>query len=451
MNSLTNLLMGHDQITLSERQRATHTYVVGQSGTGKSRALESWIMQDVLAGHGVGVIDPHGDLYDHLVARIAEHPALWEKVILFNSLDPDWVVGFNPLEKIDKVSAERLALHMTDISIKVWGLDTTQAPRMVWLLTNTFLALVDLGLTLLDLPRFLMDGEYRENLLERVSLPAVRQYFRSEFPEAGRNSQHWVSPVLNKFGRLLFDPDIRLIFGRESTINFRRIMDEKMILLVNLSKGILGEGMSALLAAFIVAHIQKTALSRADRVNRPPFYFYLDEFQHYMTDTILDILSESRKYALSLTLAHQFLDQLPRQLQQAVLNTAGTLVAFRVGYRDALVLAKEIFPAPDFIQRPAFSSLFGRLRLEDAGWNGLALELSNLGTRQFWSRKRGSYEPVKQQTFWMPNPVYAPEKKEKINALRWRSGQIFARRKKELHKKGTQQGTWEESIPLWVP
>lgn len=443
--------MRHDQITLSERQRATHTYVVGQSGTGKSRALESWIMQDVLAGRGVGVIDPHGDLYDHLVARIAGHPELWEKVILFNPIDSDWVVGFNPLEKIDKVSAERLALHMTDISIKVWGLDTTQAPRMVWLLTNTLLALVDLGLTLLDLPRFLMDGEYRENLLERISLPAVQQYFKGEFPNRGKSSQHWVTPILNKLGRLLFDPDVRLIFGGDNTINFRRIMDEKMILLVNLSKGILGEGMSALLAAFIVAHIQKTALSRADRLDRPPFYFYLDEFQHYTTDNVIDILSESRKYALSLTLAHQFLDQLPRQLQRAVLNTAGTIVSFRVGYADALVLAKEIFPAPDFIQRPAFSGLLGRLRLEDTGWNGLALELSNLEQRQFWSRKRGSYDPVKQRSFLMSDPIYSPEKKEKINALRWRSGQAFARRKKELHKNVAQPQDWEESIPQWMP
>jgi type IV secretory pathway TraG/TraD family ATPase VirD4 len=128
-------------------------------------------------------------------------------------------------------------------------------------------------------------------------------------------------------------------------------MDNQQILLVNLPKGILGEAPSALLAAFIVAHLQKAALARADRGSSIPFYLYLDEFQNYTTDNIKDILSESRKYALSLTLAHQYLDQLPGELRSAVLNTAGTLVSFRVGYHDATQLAKEIFPSPDYIQQ----------------------------------------------------------------------------------------------------
>jgi hypothetical protein len=450
MSLLTNWLMGHDEVTLTTKQRSTHTYVVGQSGTGKSRAVESWVMQDILAGHGVGVIDPHGDLYNHLVARIAKHPELWQKVILLNPVDPDWVVGFNPLATIDQISAERLAMHMTDVSAKVWHLDSTKAPRMVWLLTNTFLALVALNLTLLDMPRFLIDRGFREGLINRIPLPSVRQYFESEFPENDKGAHQWIAPVLNKMGGLMFDPDIRLIFAGQSSMDFRKIMDDQMILLVNLSKGIIGEGMSALLAAFIVAHIQKTALARANSNHRPPFYFYLDEFQNYTTDNIIDILSESRKYALSLTLAHQFLDQLPGKLQSAVLNTSGTIASFRVGYHDARILSKEIFPAPDFIQKFAFKPTYRFPRLDDIGWDGLARELASLQQRQFWYRRRGQFQPIKQHTFYMPDPKYTPGLKQQIKALRDFSGQRFGRPKHTVQQQAPKSMNKTNNIPLWT-
>jgi len=450
MNDFTNWLMGHHEISLSEKQRSTHTYVIGQSGTGKSRALESWIMQDIAAGHGVGVIDPHGDLYNHLVAKLANNPQFWNRIILFDPLDPDWSVGFNPLERINRTSSERLAMYMTDVTLKVWKINPSNAPRMVWLLTNTFLALVELNLTILDLPKFLMDQDYRESLVSRISLPAVRQYFEVEFPKSANGILQWITPVLNKIGNLLFDPDIRLIFGGKSTFDFRRVMDNKMIFLANLSKGILGEGTSSLLAAFIVAHMQRTALSRANSNHRPPFYLYLDEFQNYTTGNIIDILSESRKYALSLTLAHQFLDQLPNELRQAVLNTSGTIACFRVGYNDARTLAKEVFPSPDFRYRINLRASVGIPYLKQIGWDGLALELSNLKPRQFWYRRRGPYMPIKQYTYSMPDPKYTKDLREKIKAFRDYSGSLFAQRKRELQTNMRSQTIRnEEDIPLW--
>ena len=450
MNNFADWMLGHHEITLSTKQRSTHTYVIGQSGTGKSRALESWIMQDILAGHGVGVIDPHGELYNHLLARIAVHPEIWEKVILLNPVDPDWVLSFNPLETIDQISAERLAMHMTDVSTKVWNLDSTKAPRMVWLLTNTFLALVSLNLTMLDLPQFLIDREFRESLISKVKIPSVRQYFESEFPTSEKSAHQWIAPVLNKIGGLMFDLDIRLIFNGENSIDFRAIIDNKMILLVNLSKGTIGEGMSALLASFIVAHMQKTALTRANSNYRPPFYFYLDEFQNYTTDNIEDILSESRKYALSLTLAHQFLDQLPNKLQSAVLNTSGTIASFRVGYHDARRLAKDIFPSSDFLYDFKFKPSYRIPRFDEMGWDGLAQELSNLPQRHFWTRRRGQYNPVKQHSFNMPNPKYTPELKRKIKALRDYSGQKFGKSKVSVLKK-TKKSTYNlTNIPIWT-
>ncbi len=460
MSTLTEWIMGHKRSTLPAVHRSTHTYVVGQSGTGKSRALESWVMQDILAGHGVGVIDPHGDLFHNLCCRLAAKPQVWERIVILDPLDPHWVVGFNPLEAVANLHPERLALYMTDVAIKIWNLNPTAAPRMVWLLSNSFLALCDLGLSILDLPRFLIDREYRSSLLPKVRNQTARDYFLYEFPKSNAAVHQWITPVLNKIGGLIFDPDIRLMFTGESTINFREIMDRKMIFLINLPKGILGEGSSALLAAFLVAHMQRAALARADSQNRTPFYLYLDEFQNYTTDNIKDILSESRKYALSLTLAHQYLDQLSGELRSGVINTAGTLVSFRVGYHDAHHLAKEIFPAPDYIETFETQLKFRHTHqvpipflhnsTKPLGWDGLALELAGLKSRQFWVRKRGPYKPTKLYSFYMPDPVYSHELTQQIEELRDYSGQHFGRAKQKIQKQKPRPVNRVEDIPLWT-
>lgn len=445
MSMLSDWVMGHEKSTLTVKHRATHTYVVGQSGTGKSRALESWIMQDVLAGHGVGVIDPHGELFHNLLHRLAARPETWERIILLDPLDPAWTISFNPLASGTHFHPERLAQYLTDVVIKIWSLNTSSAPRLIWLLTNTFLALSDLGLSLLDLPRFLSNRDYREGLLPQLRQHGARDYFRYEFPNSDGAVNQWITPVLNKIGGLIFDPDIRPIFLGERTIDFKEIMDQRQILLVNLPKGILGEAPSALLAAFIVAHIQKAALARAGRPGRIPFYLYLDEFQNYTTDNIKDILSESRKYALSLTLAHQYLDQLPGELRSAVLNTAGTLACFRVGFHDAVQLAKEIFPSPDYIKpfktsikmRHAYSIPLPFIagKSEPLGWDGLALELANLQLRQFWARKRGPYRPTKQFSFNMPDPKMTNQLQKNVLALRAESGRRFGVPKQNLRSR----------------
>lgn len=460
MSTLMEWVMGHKRSELPAKHRATHTYIVGQSGTGKSRVLESWIMQDILAGRGVSVIDPHGDLFQNLVSRLATRSQVWERVVILDPLDPNWVVGFNPLEAVAHLHPERLALYMTDVAIKIWKLNPTSAPRMVWLLSNSFLALSDLGLSLLDLPRFLVDQTYRASLLPRVRNHTARDYFLYEFPKRDASVHQWVTPVLNKIGGLIFDPEVRLMFSGESTINFREIMDRQMILLVNLPKGILGEGSSALVAAFLVAHMQRAALARADSQNRTPFYLYLDEFQNYTTDNTKDILSESRKYALSLTLAHQYLDQLSGELLSEVLNTAGTLVSFRVGYHDARQSAKEIFPGPDFIEtfetHLKFRHMhqvpipFLRNSTKPLGWDGLASELANLKFRQFLVRKRGPTKPIKLHSFDMPDPVYTRELRQQIKTLRDYSGQHFGRRKQKTENRTPESKNRVEDIPLWM-
>lgn len=460
MSTFTKLVMGHHETGLTPGQRTTHTYVIGQPGTGKSRAFESWIMQDIAAGRGVGVIDPHGDLFNNLLGRLADRPDLWERVVIFDPLDTKWVVGFNPLEPIPNLSQERVALYMTDVAVKIWNLNPSNAPRLVWLLTNSFLALSSLGLSLLDLPRFLVNTVYRESLLPRLYHREAKRYFTDEFPKSEAGIHQWVTPVLNKLGSLIFDPDMRLIFAGKSTINFRQIMDRQKVLLIHVPKGLLGEGASALLAAFIVAHMQKAALSRTSTSRRPPFYLYLDEFQNYTTDNIKDILSESRKYALSLTLAHQYLDQLPGDIRSAVLNTTGTIISFRVGHGDATRLSKEIFPSPDFIQhinanvrlRTSGSIPFPVLnpRIEKAGWDGLARTLANLKLRQFWKRQRGSTKPIKQVTFDMPDLDVTSSLLEKIQRLRDHSGERFARPKAAIAQTVPDIQNYESEIMHWT-
>lgn len=244
--------------------------------------------------------------------------------------------------------------------------------------------------------------------------PEVLRYFHHEFPKTNGGVQQWVTPVLNKIGDLLFDPDLRLMFSGKSTINFRQIIDNQLVLLVNAAKGQLSESNSALLAAFIVAHIQKAALSRQDGETRHPFYFYLDEFQNYATDNIRDILSESRKYALTLVLAHQYLDQLSPDTRWAVLNTRGTLACFRIGYDDAEYMAHQLFP-PDYLSRWQWELRFlrvGHMPLPLAMRSSQPLtqaelisHLTELPNREFIVRRRGPYPPLKQRTL----DLYAPQ------------------------------------------
>ncbi|MBT6150779.1 MAG: type IV secretion system DNA-binding domain-containing protein [Chloroflexi bacterium] len=425
---------------LTTHQRSTHTYVIGQPGTGKSRALESWIMQDISAGRGVCVIDPHGDLYRNLTYRVAQNTRLWGRVILVDPMDKTWTVGINPLEAIRGQNMERVSLFMIDIMVKVWGLQSSSTPRLLWLLTNTFLALSELNLTLLDLPEFLLNKEFRTALLPKLKNPEVKRYFTYEFPHTKAGIHQWVTPALNKIGGFLFDPDIRPLLSSKKTLDFREIMDKKKILLVNLSKGLLGEGSSALLGAFIVARLQKAALSRADAVKRTPFYLYLDEFQNYTTDNIIDILAESRKYNLSMTLAHQYLDQLTSSISNAVLNTAGTISVFRVGHKDANRLAKEIFPSSQFRQKNKNSIQVKQVgtwpkfvvekKPNSSGWEHSVSELSHLRMKEFWTKKRGNTIPTKHRSFNMPDIKMTAEIIRKRKDLVVYSGNRYGQQKK---------------------
>ena len=447
---------------LPNSARTTGELVIGQPGVGKSKFLAHMITQDILAGRGVGVLDPHSDLVADVKRRLASvlptRPELAERVVIIDPTDTQWTAGLNPLQSAPGLTHERMAQYLTDVVVKIWRIDVSNAPRLVWLLKNSFVALMDLGLSLLDLPRFLLDPGFREPLLMSLANESVRTFFSLEFPASPGAAQQWVAPVLNKLGGLLFDPDLRLMLSGKPTINFRDVLDRGLVLLASLPKGIIGEGASALLGAFIVAQFQKAALARADSGRRAPFYLYLDEFQNYTTDNIQDILSESRKYALSLTLAHQYLDQLAPDLRSAVMNTVGSIVCFRVSHHDASRLVREVFPSPDFLrttQRQVRLERFGTLPIltlheeqSALGWERLALELANLPPRFFWMRRRGPYGPVRRHSLDLPDLPDTPKLQANLALLTEAAGRRYGRLKSEARRAARGSRSWSQATGI---
>lgn len=404
-----------------EGARNTSTWVIGQPGMGKSKFIESQIMQDIRQGRAVGLIDIHGDLFQnvrrHLAALTLTQPHLAARVVVIDPTQPQWTASINPLEAIAGQTQERTALFLTDIVIKIWQISPNESPRLVWLLTNTFLALANRNLSLAEFPRWLQDKAWRNQQVPLITHEAVRRYWTHEFPQGDKEIQQWIAPATNKLGGVLFDAEVRQVLTGHSPLTMRQIMDQGLILLVHIPKGLLGEKSAHLIAAFIVAQIQKAALSRAAVADRRLFYVYLDEFQNYTTDYIQDVLAESRKYKLSLILAHQFLDQLSTEMRSAVLNTAGTIISFRVGYKDARTIVQEVFPTPEF---PLPTN-----GLERGSWEKLALELANLRPREFWVRRRGPFAPVKQRTLNIADPALTPELEAAVQRLMETSGRLY--------------------------
>ncbi len=417
-----------------------HTLILGVPGVGKSRLLEALALQLAAQGRGGAVIDPHGDLYDHLLShlavRVKHHPELAERIVLVNPIDPDWTIGFNPLAAVPGLAPERLASFMTDICTKIMRVDAGSTPRLMRLLSCTFLALAEVGLGLADIPRFLRDTDWREGLLARVNNPDVVGYFRWEYPESPAAQHEYFTPLWNRLSGFVFDPDLRLIFSARSTLHFRQLMDQGAFVLVNLSKGLLGEANAALFGAFLAASLQKASLARADTEERERqrFTLLLDEWHSYVTLAIRDALTETRKYRLAVILANQYLEQVPPDLLHAVMNATGTLMCFRVGYANASVLAHELFP-PDYLvasnwQWKAFR--VGRypvpfpvqestpLRHED-----LTTLLTQLDARTFVLKRRGPYAPVKVRTPDMPTPPKTDDLLRARQELRRLSGTKF--------------------------
>jgi type IV secretory pathway TraG/TraD family ATPase VirD4 len=326
---------------LDHEDRCTHLYVVGSSGVGKSKALATWILNDIESGSGCAVIDPHGDLIRDVISNVANA----ENVILVDLTDPDFTIGFNPLERQPGIDPFTQTLELVEVFRKIWNLSDDATPRLLEILRNAVHTLIDAGGTMLDIEPLLTNGAYRQSMIQHVTNEAVVSFWENRFDKwEARDRVANVESTLNKVSAFTSDPRIRLMLSsKHSTVNFREVMDQGQVVLINLSKGVLRTN-SFLLGALFVAKIQMAAMSRQELAPslRRPFYLYVDEFQNYATLSFAEIMSEARKYGLSLILAHQSLAQLDDTLRAIILSNAKNLVVFRVDRMDAELLVKYL-------------------------------------------------------------------------------------------------------------
>ncbi len=342
---VTNYHNNFDKFGIKLIDRRRHLYAVGKSGSGKSKLLELLVYSDIINGRGVGVLDPHGDLVDNVLEFVPEHRI--KDVIYFDPSDINFPISFNPLENVAEEYKMQVTIGFLFIFKKLFGSNWTD--RLEHVLLYTVLALLDSpNTTVLSILKMLTDKNYRQTIVSRIKDNVVKNFWVSEF--AGWSEKfdaEAITPLLNKVGQFVATNMIRNIIGQpKNKINIREIMDGQKILLMKVSKGLLGEENSGLMGAMIITKMYQAAMSRADikEEERKDFYFYVDEFQNFATDTFAEILSEARKYRLDLTIAHQYMGQLSGLIQKTVFGNVGSMISFRVGADDAGVLAQEYNP-----------------------------------------------------------------------------------------------------------
>ena len=325
--------------------RRRHIYIVGKTGMGKTAMLENMAIQDIQEGRGMAFVDPHGEAAENLLDFVPANRV--KDVVYFNPADLDYPIAFNIMEKVSLEKRHLIAGGLMGVFKKIWP-DVWSA-RMEYILNNCILALLEYpGSTLLGINRMLADPDYRKKIIDKVTDPVVKAFWVQEF---ARYTQRYeieaTAAIQNKIGQFISAPLIRNIIGQEeSTINMREVMDKGKILILNLSKGKIGEDASRLLGALLITKLQLAAMSRVDipEEERRDFFLYVDEFQNFATESFVNILSEARKYRLSLILAHQYITQMEETVRDAVFGNVGTLICFRVGAEDAEFLEKEFLP-----------------------------------------------------------------------------------------------------------
>ena len=338
--------------------RRRHMYVIGKTGMGKTNLLENLAIQDIQQGHGIAFIDPHGDTAEKLIKAIPSRRI--NDVIYFNPADQSFPIAFNVMEKVDPEFRHLVASGLVGVFKKIWA--DSWGPRLEYILRNAILALLESeGTTLLGVTRILVDKSYREHIVAKVTDPVVKSFWVDEFTQWNdRVLQEVISPIQNKVGQFLSNALVRNIVGQTvSSFDVRKAMDERKIIIMNLSKGRLGEDNSALLGAMMITKIQLAAMSRVDidEDTRADFYLYVDEFQNFATESFANILSEARKYHLNLILANQYVNQIDEKVRDAIFGNAGSIVSFRVGAMDAEFLEKEfepVFTANDIVNLPKY-------------------------------------------------------------------------------------------------
>lgn len=327
---------------IKNEDRFSHVYIIGKTGTGKSTLIETMEQQDLLAGRGFALIDPHGDLVKRVWESLSD--AQRERVIYFNVPDPTQPYGYNPLRQVRPDRIPLAASGLMEALKKVWS--EAWGVRMEHILRNALMALLERpDSTLPDILRLFSDQRFRKDVAAGLKNEPVKRFWEKEFERYsfGYRSDG-VAPIQNKIGAFLADPVLqRLLTAPKIDLHLRKAMDDGQVLLVNLAKGYIGEDSSTLLGALLVTTLGLAAFTRADQpeASRRDFFVYIDEFQSFTTLALVNMLSELRKYRVGFTIAHQYLHQLEPDIRHAVLGNAGTLISFRVGAEDAPYLARE--------------------------------------------------------------------------------------------------------------
>lgn len=329
-------------------------HLLGKTGVGKSTLMQTMMASDIAHGEGFALFDPHGDLAEKVQSLV---PSDRQADLIYLAPEGGW--HFNPLSGISTQERPRAATGMVDVMHKLWPDDW--GPRLEHVLRHSLYTLLSCpGTSLADLKRLFFDEEFRSEAIRHVRNPEVLSFWHEEFNAFSPRMQAVVvAPILNKISAFLTDPTLRRILTGESTFNLHHVIDDGNILIINLSKGILGEGPAQLLGSLLLSHLSLAAFARAEvpEHERPDFFVYVDEFQNVGTRAFGGMLSELRKYRLSFVLANQYLSQLDSHARDAVLGNVGTLVAFRLGASDASVIAREMMPkitAEDLVNLPNF-------------------------------------------------------------------------------------------------
>ena len=338
--------------------RRRHMYLIGKTGVGKTTLLENMVLADIYKGHGLAIVDPHGDFAEKIIDYIPDHRI--EDVVYFNPADMDFPTSFNILESEDDTHKHLIASGLMGVFKKIWP-DVWSA-RMEHIMNNCILALLENpGNTLLGINRILVDQHFRRSIIVNLRDPVVKSFWITEFEQWDvKFRSEAIAPIQNKVGQFLSTSLIRNIVGQPvSSIVPREMMDTRKIFIINLAKGRIGEDASRLMGGMLITKMQLSAMERVDMLekDRQDFYLYIDEFQNFATESFANILSEARKYRLALIMAHQYVEQLEEEVAAAVFGNVGTIVSYRVGAGDAEKLAIEFAPRfleEDLVNLPKF-------------------------------------------------------------------------------------------------
>jgi type IV secretory pathway TraG/TraD family ATPase VirD4 len=373
----TNFRNQHKLFGIKLQDRFSHIYSIGKTGSGKTTLLLNMAIDDIHKGYGVVLIEPHGDACTRLLAAIPAHRK--QDVIYFNATDTKHRIGFNPLHGVPEEERHLVASEIVLSFKKIWG--DSWGPRLEYILRFSILTLLEYPVaTLLDIQPLLLDQAFRNMVLLYTDNAVIHSFWHNEFDKYSPTQKNEVIlPILNKAGVFRANTILKEIVGQQESISIEEIMNSGKILICNLSKGLIGEEVSQILGSLVTTSIQTAAMRRAKiaEEERKPFMVFIDECHSFITTSFASMLSEVRKYKVGLFLTHQYLDQLPAEVQSAILGNIGTIICFRLGTVDAKVMAEEFYPVfsvDDFIDLPKFN-IYLKLLIDGVGTRGFSAKI----------------------------------------------------------------------------